>query len=128
MPPTPSPTSSHGGYNYHKDLLKAWTKENPSNDIPRFQYGDQYNGSASSRYFTSASYLNIENLNLGYTLPRNLLKSLQIDNLRIYFAAENLGYISARKGFDPRQGFSGAAYGSRYAPMRTLSGGLSLTF
>lgn len=123
-----SPTSSHGGYNYHKDLLKAWTKENPSNDIPRFQYGDQYNGSASSRYFTSASYLNIENLNLGYTLPRNLLKSLQIDNLRIYFAAENLGYISARKGFDPRQGFSGAAYGSRYAPMRTLSGGLSLTF
>ncbi len=123
-----SPTSSHGGYNYHKDLLKAWTKENPSNDIPRFQYADAYNGSFSSRYFTSASYLNIENVNLGYTLPRNLLKTLQIDNLRIYFAAENLGYISARKGFDPRQTFSDASYGTRYAPMRTVSGGISLTF
>lgn len=123
-----NPTSSHGGYNFHRDLYNAWTKDNASSDVPRFWYADDSAGRSSTRWLTSASFLNIENVNIGYTLPRNILKSLQIDNLRIYCAAENLGYISARKGFDPRQTYSDASYGTRYAPMRTISGGISVTF
>lgn len=123
-----SPTSSHGGWNFHKDLFDAWTPENPSRDIPRFQYADQYAASTSTRFLTNASYLNIENLNIGYTFPKKWLKSLQIENLRIFGAAQNLGYISARKGFDPRQSFSSSSNATRYAPMRTISGGLTVTF
>ena len=33
-----SPTSSQSGYAYHVDLLNAWTSENSSSSIPRFQY------------------------------------------------------------------------------------------
>lgn len=123
-----APTSSHGGWNFHKDLYDSWTPENPSSSIPRFQYADQYTSSTSTRFLTTASYLNIENVNVGYTFPKKWMSKLQIENLRVYFAAENLGYISARKGFDPRQSYSGSSNVTRYAPMRTVSGGISVTF
>jgi len=123
-----SPTSSHGGWNFHKDLYNSWTPENTNTDVPRFQYADQYSASTSTRFLTTASYLNIENVNIGYSLPKSLLKKVQIESLRIYGAAENLGYFSARKGFDPRQSFSEMSNATNYAPMRTISGGVSLTF
>jgi hypothetical protein len=84
--------------------------------------------SQSTRFFTDASYLNIENINFGYTLPRNFTRKFQVEGLRLYFAAENVYYWSKRKGFDPRQSYSGAPNATTYSPMRTLSGGLTVTF
>jgi len=45
----------------------------------------------------------------------------------VYAVADNVALWSARKGLDPRQGF-GAANSIYYSPMRTISGGLSVTF
>ena len=123
-----SPTSSQLGYNYHVDLLKSWTPENKDTNIPRFQYGDSYANAGSTRFLTSASYLNLQNLNFGYTLPQSLTSKVQISALRIYVAAENLYYWSARKGFDPRQSFSSATTASNYSPMRTVSCGVTVKF
>lgn len=122
------PTSSSCGYNYHKDLLKAWTPTNTNTDIPRFVYGDLYSASTSSRFLTNASYLNIENLNFGYTLPRSLTSKFAIDMLRFYVSAENLCYISARKGFDPRQSYDKITNATNYSPMRTVSLGVTVQF
>lgn len=128
-----NPTAGYTGYNFHKDLLKAWTTENTSSNIPRFQYGEQ--SYASTRFLTHASYLNCENVNLGYTLPAGLTRRVNIDNVRIYVAAENLFYISARKGFDPRQIWSSydgshsySVNATTYSAMRTISIGASVTF
>ncbi len=115
------------GYNYHVDLLNSWTAENPSNTIPRFQYGDTYSAGTSTRFLTKANYLNIENVNLGYTLPQKWTNKVKISSLRLYVAAENLGYWSLRTGFDPRQGYT-AADASSYSPMRTISGGITVKF
>ena len=123
-----SPTASSAGQNFHKDLLNAWTSENTTSDIPRFQYQDLYTTSASTRFLETASYLNIQNINLGYTLPVDWTRKAKIENARIYFAAENVAYFSKRKGFDPRQSFSSATNATRYSPMRTLSVGAQLTF
>jgi hypothetical protein len=43
--------------------------------------------------------------------------------------ADNVALFSARQGFDPRVSFSGAnsSFGG-YAPMRTVSGGITVTF
>ncbi|MBR5060700.1 MAG: TonB-dependent receptor [Prevotella sp.] len=123
-----SPTSSTAGYNFHTDLLKAWTSDNPSSTIPRFQWGDQYNASASTRFLTNASYLNIENINLGYTIPTRILPKNVLSGVRVYVAAENVFYWSKRKGFDPRQSFSSTTNATYYSPMRTISGGITLTF
>ena len=123
-----SPTSGHNGYNFHKDLLKSWSTTNTTSDIPRFQYGELYGGAASTRFLTDASYLNIENINLGYTLPASIARSISLETLRIYMACENVGYFSKRKGFDPRQTYSGATNASYYSPMRTISVGATITF
>lgn len=123
-----SPTASSAGQNFHKDLLNAWSPTNKDSDIPRFQYQDLYTGSASTRFLENASYLNIQNINLGYTLPASITRKAQIETLRIYLAAENVGYFSARRGFDPRQSFSATTNATRYSPMRTFSVGAQLTF
>ncbi len=123
-----SPTSAIGGYNYHKDLLDSWSVDNPNSNIPRFQYADNYSTATSTRFLTSSSYLNIENINFGYTLPASLTKKLFVNSLRIYVAAENLGYISARRGFDPRQTYSDVSSAANYSPMRTISGGVTVKF
>ncbi len=123
-----SPTSSNTGYNFHADLLKSWTSENPNTNIPRFVFGDTYSTGTSTRFLTDASYLNIENINLGYTFPTKWVKKAFINSLRLYVSCENVYYWSKRKGFDPRQSYSDMTNATYYSPMRTISGGITLKF
>jgi hypothetical protein len=116
------------GVNYHKDILNAWTPENTESTIPRFQYGDQYTTSTSDRFLTSASYLNIQNINVGYTLPANITKKFGVSTLRVYLACDNVVYWSKRRGLDPRYSFSGSTNYANYSPIRTISGGLNIVF
>jgi hypothetical protein len=75
-----------------------------------------------------ASYLNFQNVNLGYTFPSKWTRGIGVSNLRVYASAENLFYLSARRGFDPRYSLAGYNNMSSYNPIRTVSGGISLTF
>ena len=124
-----SPTSSNTGYSLHADILNSWTAENPSNEIPRFVFGDTYSNATSTRFLTDASYLNINNINVGYTLPLKWTKKVGGEkcSLRIYAACENVWYWSARQGFDPRVSYTGTGT-AYYSPMRTISGGLTIKF
>lgn len=115
--------------NWHEDMLKAWTAENTGSDIPRLRFSEKYSQSArSDRFLKSASYLNLQNLNLGYNLPQSLVSKWQLQNVRVYFSAENLFYVSARQGLDPRYTLKGYTNPELYSPMRTLSAGVSVTF
>jgi hypothetical protein len=120
--------SSGGGDNYHKDILKAWTPENPNSDITRRQYGDLYPASTSDRFLVDASYLNFQNAQLGYTVPAKLTKKCHVDRLRVYVACDNIYYWSYRKGLDPRQSLTGATSNAMNSPVRTISGGINITF
>ena len=123
-----SPYGSFVGSNFHKDLLNAWTPENTTSDIPRLQYGDQYTGSMSSRFLTDASYLNIQNINVGYTLPSSFTQKFGVSSLRLYLACDNVTYWSKRRGLDPRYSFSGSSNFANYSPIRTISGGVNIVF
>lgn len=126
-----NPYGTLTGMQLHKDVLKGWSPENQTSDIPRFQYGDEYSASYSDRFLTNASYLTLKNITLGYTFPKSLTRKLAINNLRIYCQAENIYYWTKRKGFDPRMNPYYGNYNSSsgYAfPMRTISGGLSMEF
>ena len=122
-----SPTSTSRGSNFHADILKSWTSENNSS-IPRMQFDDTYSASTSDRFLTDASYLSLNNINLGYTLPKLATKKIGVERLRFYVAADNIWVWSKRQGLDPRQSISGSSTGSYYAPIRTISGGVTLTF
>ncbi len=122
------PTASSKGTNFHADLLNAWTPENTSSNIPRFQFGDNYATASSDRFLTKASYLSLQNINFGYTLPANVTRNVGIEKVRVYLTADNVWVWSKRQGLDPRQSISGSVTNSYYAPMRTISGGITLTF
>ena len=123
-----SPTQSSAGTNFHKDILKSWTPDNPNTDIPKFQYNEQYTAASSDRFLTDASYLNFQNAQIGYTVPERLTRKIHVNRLRLYVACDNIWYWSRRQGLDPRQSFSGATSNAMNSPVRTLSGGLNITF
>ena len=119
--------SSDAGGAWHKDILDAWTPTNTHTDVPRLNAGDRYTAYSSTRFLTSASYLSINNITLGYTLPKNLVKKIGLGSVRVYFSGDNLALFAKRKGLDPRQNFvSSIPY--TYTQLRYLSGGISVSF
>ncbi len=123
-----SPMGTTVGGNYHRDLLNAWSANNANSDIPRLQYGDEYTTAMSDRFLTDASYLNIQNITVGYTLPENITRKFLVSKLRVYVVCDNVWYWSRRKGLDPRQSMTGGSNNAMYCPVRTISGGINVTF
>ena len=123
-----SPSTSNSGTNFHKDILKSWTPENPNTDIPKFQYNEQYTAASSDRFLVDASYLNFQNAQIGYTFSPRVTDKMHISRLRLYVACDNIYYWSRRAGLDPRQSFTGATSNAMNSPVRTVSGGLNITF
>ena len=115
------------GQNWHKDIYNAWTPANTKTDVPRLNAQDPFTNALSDRWLISSNYLSINNITVGYTLPSNLVKKMFIEKLRVYFTADNVGLIAKRKGLDPRQSYT-TSTNSLYSPIRTISGGISLTF
>ena len=120
-------SSSDAGQNWHKDILNAWSPENTNTNIPRLDAIDSYTNSLSTRFITSSDYFSINNITLGYTLPKRWTNALGVESLRLYGAADNVALFSARQGFDPRMGYT-AATSASYSALRTISGGVKLTF
>lgn len=123
-----SPSASSCGGNLHKDVLKAWTPENKDSQIPANRLNDTYTAAVSDRFLTNASYLNFQNAQIGYTIPEKITRKLGISRLRIYATCDNIWYWSCRQGFDPRYNFSGTSNNNINLPVRTLSGGINITF
>lgn len=48
-----------------------------------------------------ASFLRLQSVTLGYTLPKKLLSKIRISNLRVYATASNLFVITNYSGYDP---------------------------
>jgi hypothetical protein len=123
-----SPTTTNRGYAFHADILDSWSTDNKSSNIPRLAYGDQYTAAMSDRFLTDASYLSLQNINFGYSLPQNVTRKMKLQRVRFYLSADNIWLWSKRQGLDPRQSFNGTATASYYAPIRTISGGFNVTF
>jgi len=132
--------ASEAGKAMHRDLLDAWSETNKGSNIPRLSNAsvdDPGVGSqtAYDRFLTSSDYLCLNNLSLGYNLPKSIVTPLTLRNVRVYLAGENLFLLTARKGMDPRYNLGigsmtsggGLASGS-YSAMRSITAGLTVTF
>ena len=111
----------------HIDALNAWTPENPKTNVPRMDAYWEYMWAVSDRFLTDASYFAINNINIGYSFPAKWVKKMGLTSLRIYGAADNVALWSKRQGLDPRQSYTTTNAGT-YSAMRTISGGLRITF
>ena len=130
-----SPVYTSLGMNFHKDVLKAWTPEHPDTDVPRLDGDTSVGQTAVDNYLISSNFLSVNNITIGYSLPATVTSRMKISGLRIYVAGDNLAVVSARRGVDPRYSMglgsftsgSGLNSGS-YSAMRTVTGGITLTF
>ena len=118
------------GKTWHKDMLNAWRPDNTNTDVPRMGTAGElveYASQTSTRFLISSDYLSLNNITLGYNLPEKMYRKLGLSALRFYFSAENIALLSARQGLDPRQG-SVSSDNATYSPIRTLTGGLRVSF
>ena len=121
--------ANSAGQNWHKDILKSWTPDNTNTDVPQIntQAVAQYAAQTSDRFLISSNYLDITNITVGYTLPKNLSERINVNSVRVYAAIDNAALFTKRTGLDPRQSYTSGG-GARYAPIRSFSGGVSFSF
>ncbi|WGD34247.1 TonB-dependent receptor [Olleya sp. YS] len=113
-------------------VLDRWTGEGTSNTVPRVTTGATSNNVFSEFFVEDASFVRIQNLQLGYSLPDEFINKLGISKLRIYTAVNNLYTFTKYKGYDPGAS-SGAPIGGGidagfYPIPRTYILGLNLNF
>ncbi len=91
------------GRNRFTAVLNSWTPQNTSATLPRAVYGDPGDSHRfSDRYVENAGFLRLQNLTLGYTLPKSLMaKTRALQNLRLYATGINLFTITKYTGLDP---------------------------
>jgi iron complex outermembrane receptor protein len=86
-----------------------------------FNSGFRYNNKASDYYIQKASFVQLDNLELGYRLNDILHSKLQG---RLYFSAQNLLTISSYEGLNP-EAYNGIDY-NNYPQPRTFVFGLTI--
>ncbi len=107
-----------------------WSIDNPSSEHPRLaSRGDTYftggNYGNNTYFMFSKDYVRLKNIELGYSLPSNILQKAGISNTRIFMNGLNVFTIAKQKIFDPENNQGNGVY---YPQSRVLNTGLTLTF
>ena len=98
--------------------------ENPNAEYPRLSYGPNSNNYQQSTYWLrNGSYLRLKTVEVGYTLPTQLVNKVHFNTVRIFFVGTNLLTWSAFKLWDPEMG---STDGKRYPLSKNLSLGISV--
>ena len=81
--------------------LDRWTGPGTSNEVPRATTGATSNKLFSDFFVEDASFLRIQNIQLGYSIPADVVEKIGISKFRIYGSVNNAFTFSKYKGFDP---------------------------
>ncbi|WP_460956839.1 SusC/RagA family TonB-linked outer membrane protein [Spirosoma litoris] len=119
---------SSTGTNQWTTTLNRWTPQNPSTTMPRAVRSDPANNNRiSDRFVESAAFLRLKNVQVGYSLPASLTRSLGfVNGLRAYVGATNLFVITPWTGLDPEDIDRGGT--DLIPPVRSITLGISATF
>ncbi|MCL1614901.1 TonB-dependent receptor [Bacteroides sp. ET71] len=125
-----------GNVNGTTIALNRWqSEENPGNGqinkANRKQTG--YNGRTSTWHIEDGSYLRLQNVSLGYTLPQKWTRRFSVERLRLYVSGQNLVTFTDYSGYNPEVNARpdsaltpGEDYGT-YPLARTFMFGINLT-
>ncbi|MFV0586997.1 SusC/RagA family TonB-linked outer membrane protein, partial [Bacteroides reticulotermitis] len=98
--------------------------EDPNADYPRLTYGNNSNNNrASTFWLRDGAYLRLKTLDVGYSLPKSLVRKAHMNTVRFFFTGTNLLTFSKFKLWDPEMGSS---TGKTYPLTKTLSLGVSV--
>ena len=107
---------------------------NGSGSLPRLSIIDSNrNYRVSDLWVKNGDFLRISNLQVGYTLPKNIANMLSIQKARVYVGVNNLLTISGYNKYgDPECGIGNVIYAGldtgRYPQPRTYMAGINVTF
>lgn len=125
-----------GSYNMTTDIYDSWTPENPNAKYPRYVWADNYGNSnyiRTSDFWTSkGNYLAFREVQLSYSLPKNICKKFWAQALNVSVTGQNLGYLTSSQCAIPDyiQYTSGltSGWGGTNPPSPTVLFGLNVTF
>lgn len=123
----------NSGANFHKDVYKTWTPENPNAEMPILANAGLNQYLTSDMFLVSANYLSLENFGVSYDLSNPTFDRIGIKNARINVIGNNLVMLSKRQGLDPRMMQLGGELNNgltlnSYSLLRSVSMGLSINF
>ena len=107
---------------------------NGEGSLPRLSILDPHrNYRVSDMWVKNGNFLRISNIQVGYSLPKNIAKKLSIVKARVYVGVNNLLTISPYNKYgDPECGSGSVLYTGldtgRYPQPRTWMAGLNVTF
>ena len=105
--------------------LDRWTPDNPDASYPRLTISSSSrNYMTSSFWAQNASYLKMRNLQIGYSIPRNVLTNIGVSKLRLYCSIDNLFTITGFEGLDPEM----VTTKTYYPLTRNYSFGVNVSF
>lgn len=124
--------------NYTTEVYEHWFGEGTSNRLPRLTPGNVGANfmNISDIYVEDADYFRIQNITLGYDLKKGVWQNCPLQQIRVYFSAQNLATFTKYKGMDPEIGANGGTSDTwaqgidlgYYPAARTYMVGLNIKF
>lgn len=112
--------------------IERWRGEGTSNSVPRMTTRATSNNVFSDFFVEDGSFIRLQTIQLGYSLPTSLLEKIQLDQFRLFVTAENVLTLTRYKGYDPAAS-SGSPVGSGidngfYPIPKTITAGVNIKF
>ena len=119
--------------NNSTEILGRWISTDKPGDgwTPRLWYaGDtfvNFTDNTSTRWVENGDYVKLQNIVIGYTLPKNLVNRIGIQNLRIFAQGQDLVMFTKYTGIDPEMESGGVDYNGT-PRQQVMTFGLNLKF
>lgn len=108
-----------------------WTPEHTNATNPKAGASSQTDWMQSSASVFDGSYFKIKQIQLGYSIPKNILEKVMLSNARVYVSLEDFFTFTKYPGFDPEIAGTGNALGvdfGSYPTAKKVVFGLNITF
>lgn len=111
-------------------MLDHWQKPGDTGTNPKPVAGasNVYYAGYSTRFLQDGGYLRIKDITLSYTLPQSIMSKVKMQGLRVYVSATNPYTFHKVDMNDPDLGPLGYAYGGAYSMVKSVIGGIEITF
>ena len=116
-----------------KEVMNAWTPENPNNELWAWgTSGIEFNN-ISSWLVEDGSFVRLQNITLGYSLPSSIINAVNIEKCRLFVSGDKLLTFTNYSGYDPEVAYSSSMLTpgvdlTNYPRQKSVTFGLNVTF
>ncbi len=88
--------------NIQRHQMDTWRPENPNAYYPQLETGASRNYQTQTKYLQDASYIRLKNLSISYSLPKQIIKKIALEDVRVTLSGRNLWeHTNLIKPYDP---------------------------